>query len=121
MAVSVGTSTSVETDISIGRSLLQRPSTAGFIAKWYIFQAAVSEGHTLLAIVGVLSSVVSVFYYLRIVVSMFMTSSEAEYDAPAVGLTGLAALLLAAAGTFYLGVLPTRLIDLAAQSISTIF
>src|SRR5678816_3842905 len=39
------------------------PPTAGFIAKWYIFSAAVQEGHFYLAIIGVLSSVVSVFFY----------------------------------------------------------
>ena len=97
------------------------PPTAGFIAKWYIFQAAVSEGYIALAVVGVLSSVVSVFYYLRIVVSMFMAVNEAEFQVPPIGLAGLAGLVLAAAGTFYLGVLPSRLMDLAAQSISTIF
>jgi NADH-quinone oxidoreductase subunit N len=97
------------------------PPMAGFIAKWYIFQAAVSEGYVALAIIGVLSSVVSVFYYLRIVVSMFMAVNEAEFQVPQVGLAGMAAMTLAAIGTFYLGVLPARLMDLAAQSISTIF
>jgi NADH-quinone oxidoreductase subunit N len=97
------------------------PPTAGFIAKWYIFQAAVSEGHLALAIVGVLSSVVSVFYYLRIVVSMFMATQEALFEAPPLTRMGLAAMVLAAAGTFYLGVLPSRLIDLATQSVATIF
>ena len=68
-----------------------------------------------------LSSVISVFYYLRIVVSMFMAVNEAEFQVPQVGLAGMAAMTLAAIGTFYLGVLPARLMDLAAQSISTIF
>ena len=52
---------------------------------------------------------------------MFMAVNEAEFQVPQIGLAGLAGLILAAAGTFYLGVLPARLIDLAAQSISTIF
>src|SRR6476469_7058745 len=51
------------------------PPTAGFIGKWYIFSAAVQEGHYWLAIIGVLSSVVSVFFYLRIVVMMYMTEA----------------------------------------------
>ena len=97
------------------------PPTAGFIAKWYIFQAAIGEGYLAMAIIGVLSSVVSVFYYLRIVVSMFMVTDKAEFDVPQVTAAGLAAMVLAAAGTFYLGVLPSRLIDIATQSISTIF
>ena len=56
------------------------PPTAGFIGKWYIFSAAVQEGHYWLAIIGVLTSVVSVFFYLRIVVMMYMTEGS---DAPA--------------------------------------
>jgi NADH-quinone oxidoreductase subunit N len=97
------------------------PPTAGFIAKWYVFQAAVGEGYVAMAVLGVLTSVVSVFYYLRIVVSMFMATSKVEFDVPSVGLAGFVGLVLAALGTFYLGVLPTRLIDIANQSISTIF
>jgi NADH-quinone oxidoreductase subunit N len=97
------------------------PPTAGFIAKWYVFQAAVGEGYVAMAVLGVLTSVVSVFYYLRIVVSMFMATSKVEFDVLSVGLAGFVGLVLAALGTFYLGVLPTRLIDIANQSISTIF
>jgi NADH-quinone oxidoreductase subunit N len=97
------------------------PPAAGFIAKWYIFQAAVSEGYVGLAVIGVLTSVVSVFYYLRIIVSMFMAVNQAEFEVPRTGVAGLSALALTAAGTFYLGVLPARLMDIAAQSISTIF
>ena len=59
------------------------PPTAGFIGKWYIFSAAVQEGHYALAIVGVLSSVVSVFFYLRIVVMMYMTEEGLDPRAPA--------------------------------------
>ena len=57
------------------------PPTAGFIGKWYIFNAAVQEGYYWLAIIGVLTSVVSVFFYLRIVVMMYMT--EGPEIAPA--------------------------------------
>jgi NADH-quinone oxidoreductase subunit N len=97
------------------------PPMAGFIAKWYIFAAAVNEGFYTLAIVGVLTSVVSVFFYLRIVVMMFMSSNKAELEVPPFGIVGTLGLALAAIATFYLGILPTRLIDLATQSISTIF
>jgi NADH-quinone oxidoreductase subunit N len=97
------------------------PPTAGFIAKWYIFAAAVQEGHYWLAIIGVLSSVVSVFFYLRIVVMMYMTEEAAPPQRPDVSLTAMAALGFAMLATFYLGVLPTRVIDYALQSIQTIF
>ena len=99
------------------------PPTAGFIGKWYIFTAAVQEGHYWLAIIGVLTSVVSVFFYLRIVVMMYMSESAPEIDSmrPRVSATAVAGLILATAAVLYLGVLPTRVLDLAMDSIATIF
>jgi NADH-quinone oxidoreductase subunit N len=97
------------------------PPTAGFIAKWYVFSAAIGSGYYGLAIIGVLSSVVSVFFYLRIVVMMYMTDRDARpvpAPVPAVVMGGLVVALI---GVLYLGVLPTRVIDLAQQSITTIF
>ena len=96
------------------------PPTAGFIGKWYIFSAAVQEGHYWLAIIGVLTSVVSVFFYLRIVVMMYMTEG-ADVVRPRVPAAAMAGLALATVAVFYLGVLPTRVLDLALDSISTIF
>jgi NADH-quinone oxidoreductase subunit N len=97
------------------------PPTAGFIGKWYIFSAAVQEDHYWLAIIGVLSSVVSVFFYLRIVVMRYMTDRDARPVPAAVPAVAMAGLVVAMLGVLYLGVLPTRLIDLAQASISTIF
>lgn len=97
------------------------PPTAGFIAKWYVFSAAIGSGYYGLAIIGVLSSVVSVFFYLRIVVMMYMTERDARPVPPVVPSLAMAGLIIAFIGVLYLGVLPTRLIDLAQASISTIF
>jgi NADH-quinone oxidoreductase subunit N len=96
------------------------PPLAGFIGKWYIFAAAVQEGHFSLAIIGVLTSVVSVFFYLRIVVMMYMTEGT-EAVRPRLTTPAVAGLALATVAVFYLGVLPTRVLDLALASISTIF
>jgi NADH-quinone oxidoreductase subunit N len=97
------------------------PPMAGFIAKWYIFAAAVQEGYYGLSIIAVLTSVVSVYFYLRIIVNMFMSEARADYEVPQLSRWGLAGLTLAAAGVFYLGILPSRVIDLATRSIDTIF
>jgi NADH-quinone oxidoreductase subunit N len=97
------------------------PPMAGFIAKWYVFSAAVKAGYTGLAIIGVLTSVVSVFFYLRIVVMMYMTPADAPRDVPAVPAVAGAALVVSAAVIVYLGILPTRVLDWAASSIATIF
>ena len=97
------------------------PPMAGFIAKWYVFSAAVKAGYYWLAIIGVLTSVVSVFFYLRIVVMMYMTPAESPARFPAVPKLAGAALVVSAILVFYLGILPTRVLDWAAASISTIF
>ena len=60
------------------------PPTAGFIGKWYIFSAAVSAGYYGLAIIGVLTSVISVFFYLRVVVMMYMSEREGAAAPPPV-------------------------------------
>ena len=59
------------------------PPMAGFIAKWYVFSAAIKAGYTGLAIIGVLTSVISVFFYLRIVVMMYMTADGQAGAVPA--------------------------------------
>jgi NADH-quinone oxidoreductase subunit N len=97
------------------------PPTAGFIAKWYVFSAAVRAGDNALAIIGVLTSVVSVFFYLRIVVMMYMTTSSQPVRFPGVPKIAGAALTISAILIFYLGILPTRVLNWAAASISTIF
>jgi NADH-quinone oxidoreductase subunit N len=97
------------------------PPTAGFIAKWYVFSAAIKAGYYWLAIIGVLTSVISVFFYLRLVVMMYMTTTDTPARFPAVPRIAGAALIASAVMVFYLGILPTRVLDWAAASISTIF
>jgi NADH-quinone oxidoreductase subunit N len=97
------------------------PPLAGFIAKWYVFSAAIKAGYYWLAIIGVLTSVISVFFYLRIVVMMYMTTSETPARFPVVPRIAGAALMVSAILIFYLGVLPTRVIDWATSSIGAIF
>jgi NADH-quinone oxidoreductase subunit N len=99
------------------------PPTAGFIAKWYVFSAAIKAGYSGLAIIGVLTSVISVAYYLRIVVMMYMTPRTAEARGVVPAVPRIAGLALAAAAVvvFYLGILPTRVLDLAAASVASIF
>ncbi len=97
------------------------PPTVGFIGKWYIFSAAVSAGYYGLAIIGMLTSVISVFFYLRIVVMMYMVDRDGSPVPAPVGGIGLAALTLAVIAIFVLGILPTPVLTLAAASIATIF
>jgi NADH-quinone oxidoreductase subunit N len=97
------------------------PPLGGFIAKWYVFTAAMKAGYTWLAIIGVLTSVVSVFFYLRVIVVMYMTPASEPLRLPAIPRIAAAALVASAVIVIYLGILPTRVLDWAAASISTIF
>lgn len=98
-------------------SLAGIPPTAGFMGKFYVFSAAVKAGYIGLAIIGVLNSVVSVFFYLRVTVMMYMREPRAEvgpiYTPPALA----AALVIAVWGTLQLGLFPGRLLELALRSI----
>ncbi len=97
------------------------PPTAGFVGKWYVFSAAVQSGYYGLAVIGVLTSIVSIFFYLRVIVMMYM-APPAEVPAPAApSRIAVAALAASVLITFYLGVLPGRVVELASRSVATIF
>jgi NADH-quinone oxidoreductase subunit N len=61
-------------------SLIGFPPTIGMVGKFYLFRAAIAGGFTWLAIIGVLTSLVSAFYYLRVVVTMYMKDGEPETE-----------------------------------------
>jgi NADH-quinone oxidoreductase subunit N len=94
------------------------PPTAGFFGKFTIFMAAVERGHVLLAVIGVLASLVSLYYYLRVVVVMYMREPVATDEKPhaSVGL----AVGLAALGTVLLGVLPSTWWEWATRAIAAL-
>jgi NADH-quinone oxidoreductase subunit N len=97
------------------------PPTVGFVAKWYVFNAAVQANLISLAVLGVLTSVISVFFYLRIVVQMYMSEERAAGHRPKPPVVATAGMLIALAAVFYLGVLPGRLLSIAAESVASIF
>jgi NADH-quinone oxidoreductase subunit N len=89
-------------------SLTGVPVSAGFVGKFYLFSAAVSAGNlgTFLAVVGVLTSVVSAYYYLRIVVAMYMEEPAGEDTWAAVGPGARLALAVSALVVLGLGLYP---------------
>lgn len=97
-------------------SLAGVPPTAGFVAKFAVFQAAWQSGFAWLAVVGVITSVISAFFYLRVIVLMYMGEPVAEERAimPAPLVAGLA---VAAVLTLLVGVLPSPLLDIAQRSL----
>jgi NADH-quinone oxidoreductase subunit N len=95
------------------------PPTAGFMGKFWLFGAAIDAQYYWLAVVGVLNSAVSIYYYLRIVVYMFMKGDPTGSDPkPAPGL--MAVLVVTLAATIILGVYPRPLFELAVASARTL-
>ncbi len=82
------------------------PPTAGFVGKWYIFSAAVRSGDYVLAIIGVLTSVVSIFFYLRVIVMMYMAEPADLPRSPEPSRAATFTLAATIVVTFYLGILP---------------
>jgi NADH-quinone oxidoreductase subunit N len=101
-------------------SLAGFPPLAGFAGKFYIFRGAVLSGQLSLAVIGVLNSLLSVIYYLRVIVAMYMEEGGAEGKsfgrAPYIYL----AIALALAGTIYLGILPATALDLSRAAFSSL-
>ena len=99
-------------------SLTGLPPTVGFVGKFYVFRASLEAGQVWLALVGVLTSLISAYYYLRVVIIMYMREGAGEALrrrslSAAVGLTALA--------TFLLGIFPGSLMGLATRSALTLF
>ncbi len=94
-------------------SLAGIPATAGFVGKLLVFQAGIASGLTWLVVIGVLSSVVAAFFYLRIAGTMFLEEPEGERGLPVVT-TGLSlGVSVTATLVVYLGVYPQPFLQIA--------
>ncbi len=101
-------------------SLAGIPPTAGFVGKFYIFSAAVKSDFIGLAVIGVLCSVISAYYYLRVLVVMYMREPEGEVimrtRSPAISLS----IIVTALGILILGIIPSSILELVRQAIQTL-
>jgi NADH-quinone oxidoreductase subunit N len=97
------------------------PPTAGFAGKFYIFGAAVQSGHVALALIGLLTSVVSIVYYARVVMMMYMREPSGTRSIAQLSPTTMTLLGLTALGTLYMGIFPGSVLHLAARSVHFLF
>lgn len=97
-------------------SLAGVPPFAGFVAKVYLFSATLQAGYVWLTILGVLNSLVSVYYYVGVLVKMYMSEGGAEVVAPSTRPYLFATLVLTIAGTVLVGVFPAGLFEIARRS-----
>ncbi len=98
-------------------SLAGVPPTAGFVGKLYLFGAAIERGYVWLAVIAVVNSAISLFYYMKVTMAMYMR------DVPPAGLALSpsrplrVALFVAVVGTLAIGVYPGPFLDLARASV----
>jgi NADH-quinone oxidoreductase subunit N len=100
-------------------SLAGIPPTAGFIGKYYLFTAAMDAGYAWLAVLAVLASAVSLFYYFRIAAAMFFTDGVESRLPVSYALT--AAVVICAAGTLVVGIAPERVLAVLHRCLPTAY
>lgn len=99
-------------------SLTGVPPTLGLVGKIYLFRAVIADGFYGLAVIGVLTSLISAYYYLRVVVTMYMRDGEPEITSePWLNLTWGAAALV----TVVVSLVPAPLFDWASQAVLRLF
>jgi NADH-quinone oxidoreductase subunit N len=100
-------------------SLLGLPATAGFLGKFFAFEAAL-DAHSIhgvaiiwLVVIAAINSVIGAYYYLRVIISMYFAEPSKDYIPTAVAPALSVAIFVAVAGTLYLGILPGAVYDFA--------
>jgi NADH-quinone oxidoreductase subunit N len=101
-------------------SLAGFPPLAGFTGKFYIFRSAIMAGDTNLAIIGVLNSLLSVVYYLRVIVAMYMEEGGSPGKSFRQSPYLYVAVALAVLGTVYLGIVPAGALEWSRVSFSAL-
>ena len=96
-------------------SLAGFPPTAGFVAKYGLFSAAIAEGYIWLVVIAVLITLISVYYYLRLVINMFMKEEEnaliSSFNIIVIGLIWIMAAMM-----IILGIIPGFLLEITAEA-----
>jgi len=94
------------------------PPTAGFVAKYLLFYAAIQSGETVLVVIGVLCSAISVYYYLRVLVYMYMRDPIGSEPSSRVSLWSAAAVASMMVMTLQVGILPAGIVELARRAVT---
>ena len=101
-------------------SLAGFPPTAGFIAKYGLLSAAAANGYLWLVLIAVINTLISAYYYLRLIVNMYMKNEEgsvkATYSSINQVFIGLLAIMI-----LFLGIIPDFLLEIAEKATTTVF
>jgi NADH-quinone oxidoreductase subunit N len=101
-------------------SLAGMPPTAGFIGKFALFQAVLQARFVILAVIGILTVMVSIYFYFKVIVALFMRAGEGEVAVPGVSLSdrfagGLILILI-----LWLGIVPTSVFTVIGKALPLI-
>ena len=87
------------------------------MAKYGLFSAAIEQGYIWLVVIGVLNTLISIYYYLRLVINMYMQEEERallpSFNIFAIGLIGLMAIMM-----IILGIIPGYLLDITTEAVN---
>ena len=98
-------------------SLMGVPPMAGFVGKFYIFSGAIKAGYIWLAVIAMLNSAVSLYYYLRVMVYMYFKESGEDFGWVTMNVGAIVSIVLAIIGVLYLGILPEGIMEMAKSAI----
>ena len=98
-------------------SLMGVPPMAGFVGKFYIFSGAIKAGYIWLAVIAMLNSAVSLYYYLRVMVYMYFKESGEDFGWVTMNAGAIVSIVLAIIGVLYLGILPEGIMEMAKSAI----
>lgn len=93
------------------------PPTLGFLGKYMVFLHGIRNGHLALVLIGVLTSLLGVYYYLRVVYNLYMKPETKRPEGLAIDVWGRVAATLAALGTILLGIWPTPMLDWLVRTV----
>jgi NADH-quinone oxidoreductase subunit N len=102
-------------------SLIGMPPTAGFFAKFNLFYSAVDAGDVPIVIIGVIASMISLYFYLKVIVTMYMRDPDREIVPASPNVSVRLGVLLASLAVLYLGIMPGTALEWATSSIATLF
>jgi NADH-quinone oxidoreductase subunit N len=102
-------------------SLAGIPMTVGFVGKFYVLSAAISEGYVALVLVAVMNALVGAYYALRVITVLYMAAPVPDPELGTLGWRMRVPLLLASLATIALGVLPSSVMELARRAALELF
>lgn len=101
-------------------SLAGLPPTAGFIGKFLVFRAALQADFIILAIVGILTAIISVYFYLKVIVILYMSTEESTITPPRPDFFGDFACGMVLVLLFWLGALPSFALSIIARIVASL-